>query len=297
MKKTVFLSMMLTIALAMQAQKIVPQLQKGMEKVYVTTTTTKMAGQPEVTMTSETKYTVAEATADGYVVDMVLSAFTTSAAATDVAGQLISAAEELTKGVKVSLVTDKDGQVKGVKNYAEVKQQTESNCDKVIDKVCSLVPQLSQMMSKDFLRQQVMGSFTKDMLVKALRDHATVLMLNGKAPMTGAQEEYVDTKGIKMKRLYFVNGSNIVANATANMSKDELKAMIISEVEKNMPDQIAMMKQNLDQMIASGMLKIDVKEKATYDMQADGWVKSLKVESTLDSMGQSMVSKSETVMK
>lgn len=297
MKKTVFLSMMLTIALAMQAQKIVPQLQKGMEKVYVTTTTTKMAGQPEVTMTSETKYTVAEATADGYVIDMVLSAFTTSAAATDVAGQLLSAAEELTKGVKVSLVTDKDGQVKGVKNYAEVKQQTESNCDKVIDKVLSLVPQLSQMMSKDFLRQQVMGSFTEDMLVKALRDHATVLMLNGKAPMTGAQEEYVDSKGIKMKRLYFVNGSNIVANATANMSKDELKAMIISEVEKNMPDQVAMMKQNLDQMIASGMLKIDVKEKATYDMQADGWVKSLKVESTLDSMGQSMVSKSETVMK
>jgi len=297
MKKTVFLSMMLTIALAMQAQKIVPQLQKGMEKVYVTTTTTKMAGQPEVTMTSETKYTVAEATADGYVIDMVLSAFTTSAAATDVAGQLLSAAEELTKGVKVSLVTDKDGQVKGVKNYAEVKQQTESNCDKVIDKVLSLVPQLSQMMSKDFLRQQVMGSFTEDMLVKALRDHATVLMLNGKAPMTGAQEEYVDSKGIKMKRLYFVNGSNIVANATANMSKDELKAMIISEVEKNMPDQVAMMKQNLDQMIASGMLKIDVKEKATYDMQADGWVKSLKVESTLDSMGQTMVSKSETVMK
>lgn len=297
MKKTVFLSMMLTIALAMQAQKIVPQLQKGMEKVYVTTTTTKMAGQPEVTMTSETKYTVAEATADGYVIDMVLSAFTTSAAATDVAGQLLSAAEELTKGVKVSLVTDKDGQVKGVKNYAEVKQQTESNCDKVIDKVLSLVPQLSQMMSKDFLRQQVMGSFTEDMLVKALRDHATVLMLNGKAPMTGAQEEYVDSKGIKMKRLYFVNGSNIVANATANMTKDELKAMIISEVEKNMPDQVAMMKQNLDQMIASGMLKIDVKEKATYDMQADGWVKSLKVESTLDSMGQSMVSKSETVMK
>lgn len=297
MRKAVFLSMMLTIALAMQAQKIVPQLQKGMEKVYVTTTTTKMAGQPEVTMTSETKYTVAEATADGYVIDMVLSAFTTSAAATDVAGQLLSAAEELTKGVKVSLVTDKDGQVKGVKNYAEVKQQTESNCDKVIDKVLSLVPQLSQMMSKDFLRQQVMGSFTEDMLVKALRDHATVLMLNGKAPMTGAQEEYVDSKGIKMKRLYFVNGSNIVANATANMSKDELKAMIISEVEKNMPDQVAMMKQNLDQMIASGMLKIDVKEKATYDMQADGWVKSLKVESTLDSMGQSMVSKSETVMK
>lgn len=297
MKKTVFLSMMLTIALAMQAQKIVPQLQKGMEKVYVTTTTTKMAGQPEVTMTSETKYTVAEATADGYVIDMVLSAFTTSAAATDVAGQLLSAAEELTKGVKVSLVTDKDGQVKGVKNYAEVKQQTESNCDKVIDKVLSLVPQLSQMMSKDFLRQQVMGSFTEDMLVKALRDHATVLMLNGKAPMTGAQEEYVDSKGIKMKRLYFVNGSNIVANATANMTKDELKAMIISEVEKNMPDQVAMMKQNLDQMIASGMLKIDVKEKATYDMQADGWVMSLKVESTLDSMGQSMVSKSETVMK
>jgi len=69
-----------------------------------------------------------------------------------------------------------------------------------------------------------------------------------------------------------------------NMTKDELKQMIIAQLEKTMPDQAEMIKQNIDMMI--GQMAFDATEKATYEMGADGWVSSLTVENSTDAMGQ-----------
>ena len=71
MKKVILLSVMLVASMAISAQtKIVPQMKKGLKKVYATTATVSVGGQKDVKMSSETKYTVTEANADGYVVDM-----------------------------------------------------------------------------------------------------------------------------------------------------------------------------------------------------------------------------------
>lgn len=50
-----------------------------------------------------------------------------------------------------------------------------------------------------------------------------------------------------MKRMYFVNGRNVTVSGSANMSKEELKKLIIEQVEKMMPEQADMVKQNIDQ--------------------------------------------------
>ena len=298
MKKVILLSVMLVASMAISAQtKIVPQMKKGLKKVYATTATVSVGGQKDVKMTSETKYTVTEANADGYVVDMVVTSFATDADVNDVAGQMISATQEMMKDVNVRLQTNKDGQVVGIKNYAEVKKQIDAFGAKIVDKLMESVPQLSQLMSKDALKQQIQESVNEQALIRSLKEADGVLMLNGKTPMTGAQEEYVNEKGVKMKRMYFVNGKSIVTNGSANITKDELKAMIIEQVEKTMPAQAEIVKQNIDQLLSSGMLKVDIKETSTYEMGDDSWVKSVKTESNSEFVGTKTVVKSETVCK
>ena len=298
MKKVILLSVMLMASMAISAQtKIVPQMKKGLKKVYATTATVSVGGQKDVKMSSETKYTVTEANADGYVVDMMVTSFATDADVNDVAGQMISATQEMMKDVNVRLQTNKDGQVVGIKNYAEVKKQIDAFGAKIVDKLMESVPQLSQVMSKDALKQQIQESVNEQALIRSLKEADGVLMLNGKTPMTGAQEEYVNEKGVKMKRMYFVNGKSIVTNGSANITKDELKAMIIEQVEKTMPAQAEIVKQNIDQLLSSGMLKVDIKETSTYEMGDDSWVKSVKMESNSEFVGTKTVVKSETVCK
>ena len=94
-----------------------------------------------------------------------------------------------------------------------------------------------------------------------------------------------------------VNGKNITTNSSMNMTKEDMKEMIIKQVEQSAPDQAEMVKKNIDQLMDSGMLKIEMKEKATYELADDGWVKTLKVENTTESMGQSSTTTSVVTLK
>ena len=295
MKKLFFLSVMLTAAMAASAQmKIAPKMQKGLSKVYNVVATTNIPGQKEVNITTDMKYTVTEANANGYVVDVLTTTFTSDATSDNIAGQLLSGAAELLKGLNVRVATNKDGRAEKIVNYAELRPKMDDMCDKLIEKMYQAIPQMSQLVPKEPLRQQMMESLTEEKLLKSMQNATSVMTLNGKTVMTGAQEEYVNEQGMKMKRLYFVNGKNIVTNSSMNMSKDELKVLLIAQVEKLAPAQADMIKQNIDTVIESGMLKMDMKETATYDLLDDGWVKSVTVDTTTDTMGQT--AKSHTVI-
>jgi hypothetical protein len=240
------------------------------------------------------KYTVTEASANGYVVDVLTTTFTSDATSDNIAGQLLSGAAELLKDLNVRVATNNDGRAEKIVNYAELRPRMDDMCDKLIEKMYQAIPQMSQLVPKEPLRQQLMESLTEEKLLKSMQNATSVMTLNGKTVMTGAQEEYVNEQGMKMKRLYFVNGKNIVTNSSMNMSKDELKVLLIAQVEKLAPAQADMIKQNIDTVIESGMLKMDMKETATYDLLDDGWVKSVTVDTTTDTMGQT--AKSHTVI-
>ena len=112
MKKILLASALLLTALVAGAQtKIAPQMQKGMKKVYVAETTTNIAGQKSITMTVETQYSVADVTADGYVMDVTVTDVQTDADQKDLMGRVVSLSLEMLKNVKTSLATDKDGKV------------------------------------------------------------------------------------------------------------------------------------------------------------------------------------------
>ncbi len=297
MKKTVLLSIMLMAAFAAKAQlKVAPKIMMGDEKSYVTTSVINMPGQKPVTITEETTYKVAEVLSEGCVLSVENTKVTSDATADNVAGQLIAATQELMMGVEIRLAADMEGVPQRIVNFDEVKKKITTAADVLIDKMLKTAPQLAQM-PKEALKAQITENATQENMLKSLTNGASPLALNGKTIMTGAQDEYVNDQSLKMKRMYFVNGNKVTTNSTMNMSKDEMKQLIIDTVTKMAPDQAEMIKQNIDQVMASGMVKIDMKETVVYDLQDDGWVKNITSETTNESMGQNITMKATVSLK
>jgi len=285
MKKLFFISMMLmTMAVAQAQLKVAPKMQKGDVKNYATTSVIEIPGQSPLTIRQVSSISVTAAAANGYTLAMTVKEVTSDAGAGNIAGQLISASQELMKGFTLQLATDADGKVQKIVNYAEIQQLLNKRCEEFIEQMVKTVPQLAQM--KDAMKQQIVEGTSEASLVRTIQEVTSPLSLNGKTLMTGAQEEYVNEQGMKMKRMYFVNGNNVTTNSSLNMTKDEMKAYIIQKVEQTLPEQADMVKQNIDQLMESGMMKMEMTETATFELQADGWVKSIKAENTSNAMGQ-----------
>ena len=298
MKKIMMVSLMLTIAMALQAQvKVAPKMEKGTVKTYVAEATITLPGQGDVKVTADSKYSITDAKADSYVLEMVSTDVKTECEPGNIAGKLVAAAQEMMKDAVVRATLDKDGRIQNILNGDEVKARVDKQADTFIDQMLADVPQLAGVVSKDALKQQVSQALTIEGLVQTLQQATSPLALNGKTIASGSQEEFVSQEGLKMKRMYFVNGKTIIANSVMNMTEDEMKQTIIKQVEKSAPDQAQMIKDNIDQLMSTGMLKMDHKETATYELQDDGWVKSIVVESTTETMGQKVVSKSIVMLK
>jgi hypothetical protein len=298
MKKLFLVSLALITVMAAQAQlKVVPTLKKGLEKVYESKANLTLPGQSAINIATDTKYTVSDATADGYVIDVMTTSFTSDAAASNIAGQILSAAQEMVKGVNIRVATDKNGKAMKIANYAEVSKQLDERSKVMVNKIYELIPQAKSMIPEETLKQQFTESLSEDALFKSLSGNSSPLLLFGKTIMTGAQEEFVNEQGLNMKRMYFVNGKDVTTNATLNMSKEQVKKMIISQIEKTMPAQADAIKGQIDQLMESGMLKIDAKETTTFKLQDDFWPASWTTEVSTETAGQQMVTKTTTTLK
>ena len=246
-------------------------------------------------MTVENKYRIADVTPDGYLWDVVTTDVKQEAAPDNIIGKLMGAAEEMMLGQTLNVATDKNGKLVKIMNFDQLKPKLEQMATEMIDKMVKEMPQLEA--AKGMISQQIKNVVNEERITSSMSDATSVMALNGKTIMTGAQEEYVSADGVKMKRMYFVNGKNITTNSSMNMTKEDMKEMIIKQVEQSAPDQAEMVKKNIDQLMDSGMLKIEMKEKATYELADDGWVKTLKVENTTESMGQSSTTTSVVTLK
>lgn len=298
MKKMFLVSMMLTMVMAAQAQlKVAPQMQKGDLKNYEVTIVTDIPGQGSFTINEEMAYSVTDATATGYVVKMETTKMTSDVKAENIAGQIVAAAQEVMINIPLLIATDQAGKPLGINNYAEISKKIDTQSDVLIEKMFKAIPQLSTALPKNALKQQILTSLSEEALLKTIQWSVNPMALNGKTIMTGAQEEYINDQGIKMKRMYFVNGRNVTVSGSANMSKEELKKLIIEQVEKMMPEQADMVKQNIDQLIESGMLKLDMKETGSYEYQEDGWVKTIKSENVTENMGQKVTVNTTVTLK
>ena len=285
MKKMILMSTLLLMTCLVQAQilNVSPTLKKGNTTTYNSISNFKVSGA-DVTVTETTKYTVTEETKDGYVVDVITSDWKVNT--DNQMSRLLVAASELVSGINFRLVTDKSGKTISMKNYDEVKVKLDERANAFIDGLLKDMPEVGQVLSKDQLKEQVMGSSTEEALIGSIGKSNGVMALNGKSIASGAQDEYTNSQGMKMKRFYLVNGKKVTATSTMNMTQDDMKKMIIEKVEQLAPGQAQMVKDNIDTLVESGLLKAEGSEKAVYELADDGWVKTLNMESTMKVMQQ-----------
>ena len=290
---------MLLMALVASAQvKVAPKLEKGLKKVYVGEVTTSLLGQSEVKITSETVYEVLDATADGYVIDLVTTDVQTSAEKGDLVSRLLTITTEMLKDAHIKFATDKEGKVVKLLNADEVLATLKSVMGKIFDETLAQAPNLPAGLSKEVLMEQVAGTINEEMLMQSVEMNTSPLVLNGKTIATGAQDYFNNSQGMKMKRMYFVNADgSVITSSTLDMNKDELKQLIIAQVEKMAPDQADMIKQNIDAVINSGTLNMEANEKATYTFDKDKWIDSIQSEVSSTAAGQKTTVKATLKLK
>lgn len=299
MKKLFLLSTVLLVSFIAQAQtlKVSPTLKKGSTHNYGYVVKSDLSGKV-VNLTYDATYSVVDETPDGFVISCCMKDFKSDASDKDIVGRLITASNELMAGVDIEAITDKDGRVTGIRNFDKTKKLVSGKANQMVEEIVKNVPEVENMMSKDALMQQLMEAFSEETLIRSLQMPTSVLALNGKIITTGAQDEYITDQGLKMKRMYFVSGDRkITTTSTMSMSRDELKKIIIEKVEQMAPGQADMIKQNIDAVLDSNMLKIEMTEKASYELAADGWMKNIDVDSQSDSMGQKVNTVTKATLK
>ena len=298
MKKQLFVCIMLLMAWTAQAQnsiKVVPTMKKGDVRTYEIEVSSNIPDSP-VKMAQQSVYTVVDANSNGYVMDITYKEWTTNGESAGLVGKLMSMSESMMQNAHMRLATDKQGLPVKILNYDEMRKQMEETVAKIIDEVKQSAPEMGELMRWDNLAKEAVAQMDESVILHNMLINSP-LMLNGKTLTTGSEEEYVAPGGMKMKRHYTVNGRTIVAKSELNMSEDDLKNYIISQVEKAMPSQAEMIKQNIDMVMQSGMMKIEMTEDTTYELQDDGWVKSIKTVMNNKMMGKDIRTVSTVTMK
>lgn len=295
MKRFFLMSTLLLSALLVSAQtKIVPQMKKGMKKVYVTECTITSEFSQPVTVTEETVYEVVDETDDGYILDVYVTDVKTNADKNDAESRMLSFATEMLKDVHTKYATDKDGKVITVLDAEDVENKVDGILDKMLDKA-----PLPESTSKSELKDELKKQVSKQQLTESLQISASPLALNGKTISTGMEEDYYNPnnfKGMKMKRIYTVNGNKISSSANINMNSKDISNLVSGVIDAMAPGEIdddAL--SGLNSLFEKGNLQCS--EENTYTLGKDGWMKDINSEMKAIAMGMSIAMKYKVTLK
>ena len=297
MKKVFLLSIVILMSVSVfgQSIKVTPVLKKGMKKAYTNTTAVTTMGQT-ITITSDQLLTITKETPQGYEMTMENANFSSDAKDENLASRLLTLGSEILKDTKVQVRLDKDGKLLDIINYEEVKSKSIATGERMVDELLKAAPEISQVLTKEAIMEQVTGALTQENLIKSLTGNTNPLALFGLTIINGMQDKY-NNNMVDLKRTWLVNGKKIFASAKSDMSKEELKAYVLSQVEKLAPQQADMIKDNIDMVLNSGLVKIDVTENANYELGDDLWIKSMETTVETDMMGQKSSTRTKIQLK
>ena len=297
MKKVFLLSIVILMSVSVfgQSIKVTPVLKKGMKKAYTNTTAVTTMDQT-ITITSDQLLTITKETPQGYEMTMENANFSSDAKDENLASRLLTLGSEILKDTKVQVRLDKDGKLLDIINYEEVKSKSVATGERMVDELFKAAPEISQVLTKEAIMEQVTGALTQENLIKSLTGNTNPLALFGLTIINGMQDKY-NNNMVDLKRTWLVNGKKIFASAKSDMSKEELKAYVLSQVEKLAPQQADMIKDNIDMVLNSGLVKIDVTENANYELGDDLWIKSMETTVETDMMGQKSSTRTKIQLK
>ena len=277
--------MMMAIGIHAQMKTIQPKYQVGDHALYRYESTTTITSENPVTVkiTYTEDYTVREADANGAIIDLVKKDVKVEGAEDNIMVQLMSMGQQFVDGVIFKLKTDATGKIIDIVNKDELAAHINGKAEETATQMLAKMPELAQATNKDELKEQLLEQVSAEALLNGFQNNPNIFALNGKTLMTGTVDSYENQLGMKMNRLFMVKGNQVKSSGSLNLSKDELKELILSQVPE---EQAEMVRQNIDLILNSGQIKAEMKEDATYEYLDNGWVGSISVEESGDIMGQ-----------
>ena len=303
MKKSFLTFVLLLAVTALNAQTLIKaNFQKGDQATYESVADIKlsvpMAGTSESIKTNgQTKITVKDASADGYVIEMTTTNIKMEGNQ-EVAQQTGNMLNQYLSNVPLLLKTDANGKVKDILNYTEVQTQVSKLAMASIDSLYKAKPEMEKTLPKYKMAMSINSLLTKEAFIESAENNSFFIFF-GKTLKTGDKVD-MNKQGIKTTVTYEVNKEpnalNIIGKIKGNMTEDDVKAFFIDKMKQIGADDamVSKLDANWGQMKQMGMTKMDVDGTSTTKLLNSGWATEYSTDVKTKMMGMEMVITSVT---
>lgn len=303
MKKSFLTFVLLLAVTALNAQTLIKaNFQKGDQATYESVTDIKvsvpMAGNSESVKTNnQTKITVKDASADGYVIEMTTTNIKMEGNQ-EVAQQTGNMLNQYLSNVPLLLKTDANGKVKDILNYTEVQTQVSKLAMASIDSLYKAKPEMEKTLPKYKMAMSINSLLTKEAFIESAENNSFFIFF-GKTLKTGDKVD-MNKQGIKTTVTYEVNKEpnalNIIGKIKGNMTEDDVKAFFIDKMKQMGADEamVSQLDANWGQMKQMGMAKMDVDGTSMTKLLNTGWATEYSTDVKTKMMGMEMTIKSVT---
>ena len=303
MKKSFLTFVLLLAVTALNAQTLIKaNFQKGDQATYESVADIKvsvpMAGTSESIKTNgQTKITVKDASADGYVIEMTTTNIKMEGNQ-EVAQQTGNMLNQYLSNVPLLLKTDANGKVKDILNYTEVQTQVSKLAMASIDSLYKAKPEMEKTLPKYKMAMSINSLLTKEAFIESAENNSFFIFF-GKTLKTGDKVD-MNKQGIKTTITYEVNKEpnalNIIGKIKGNMTEDDVKAFFIDKMKQIGADEamVSKLDANWGQMKQMGMAKMDVDGTSMTKLLNSGWATEYSTDVKTKMMGMEMVITSVT---
>lgn len=303
MKKSFLTFVLLLAVTALNAQTLIKaNFQKGDQATYESVADIKvsvpMAGTSESIKTNgQTKITVKDASADGYVIEMTTTNMKMEGKQ-EVVQQTGNMLNQYLSNVPLLLKTDANGKVKDILNYTEVQTQVSKLAMASIDSLYKAKPEMEKTLPKYKMAMSINSLLTKEAFIESVENN-TFFILFGKTLKTGDKVD-MNKQGIKTTVTYEVNKEpnalNIIGKIKGNMTEDDVKAFFIDKMKQIGADEamVSKLDANWGQMKQMGMAKMDVDGTSMTKLLNSGWATEYSTDVKTKMMGMEMTITSVT---
>ena len=303
MKKSLLTFVLLIAVTALNAQTLIKaNFQKGDQATYESVANIKlsvpMAGTSESIKTNgQTKITVKDASADGYVIEMTTTNIKMEGKQ-EVAQQTGNMLNQYLSNVPLLLKTDANGKVKDILNYTEVQTQVSKLAMASIDSLYKAKPEMEKTLPKYKMAMSINSLLTKEAFIESAENNSFFILF-GKTLKTGDKVD-MNKQGIKTTVTYEVNKEpnalNIIGKIKGNMTEDDVKAFFIDKMKQIGADEgmVSKLDANWERMKQMGMAKMDVDGTSTTKLLNSGWATEYSTDVKTKMMGMEMVITSVT---
>ena len=303
MKKSFLTFVLLLAVTALNAQTLIKaNFQKGDQATYESVADIKlsvpMAGNSESIKTNgQTKITVKDASADGYVIEMTTTNIKMEGNQ-EVAQQTGNMLNQYLSNVPLLLKTDANGKVKDILNYTEVQTQVSKLAMASIDSLYKAKPEMEKTLPKYKMAMSINSLLTKEAFIESAENNSFFIFF-GKTLKTGDKVD-MNKQGIKTTVTYEVNKEpnalNIIGKIKGNMTEDDVKAFFIDKMKQIGADEamVSKLDANWERMKQMGMAKMDVDGTSTTKLLNSGWATEYSIDVKTKMLGMEMTINSVT---